>query len=137
MFVHGLNGHPIKTWSVDREDKTPSSTFSQRVTSEHSHESFELDRKTSSGLISNQSICWPRDLLPLTIDDCRILSWGYDAMVVASSHLGIDDHAFNLLVDLTNLRRKESEVNRIQWPVLSIYSLVLRSIDQLSSLRIV
>lgn len=120
MFVHGLNGHRISTWSI-KDDAVEASLLQSTETGEHDRmgspepfHSLQLKKRTSSGFSAKRQLCWPRDLLPRDVDDCRILSWGYDAMSVSSSsHLRFDDHAKNLLQDLTLARYKESEVGVI------------------------
>lgn len=116
MFVHGFNGHRISTWSI--KDDAAEENLPLQSTETDEHNKMErplaiqsLRKRTSSGFSAKRQICWPRDLLPQDVVDCRILSWGYDAVFVSSSSdLRLDDHAKNLLQDLTLARYKESEV---------------------------
>lgn len=44
-------------------------------------------QESSSGSVQKSRKCyWPRDLLPLDIPDAKILTYGYDADVIGSSH---------------------------------------------------
>lgn len=58
-------------------------------------------------------VCWPRDLLPQSVKDVRILSWSYDSSIAEissfSSQNSIFAHAENLLGDLANVRETEHE----------------------------
>ncbi|KAK0652759.1 hypothetical protein B0T16DRAFT_347215, partial [Cercophora newfieldiana] len=49
-FIHGFTGHPVGTWTHENDLIRPVST----------------------------SVYWPRDLLPITIPNGRILTYGYD-----------------------------------------------------------
>ncbi|ORX93463.1 Alpha/Beta hydrolase protein, partial [Clohesyomyces aquaticus] len=73
VFVHGLRGDKIETWTKDK-------------------------------------VCWPRDLLKDDIENARIITWGYDSMVLnafkSASQESIFDHAENLLSDLARLRKR-------------------------------
>ncbi|KAH8901954.1 hypothetical protein BR93DRAFT_866616, partial [Coniochaeta sp. PMI_546] len=57
---------------------------------------------------------WPSELLPQDIQDCRILSCGYDARVAsltdAVSHSRLSEHADTLLGHLVGLRRDTNSV---------------------------
>ncbi|KAL8344433.1 hypothetical protein RB601_004802 [Gaeumannomyces tritici] len=76
VFVHGFTGHPYLTWrkcgvqgaQVDAEDGAEPprklARFLQRSSA----------RETSS-------VYWPTDLLPSTIPDARIMTYGYDTHI--------------------------------------------------------
>ncbi|KAH8647234.1 hypothetical protein BX600DRAFT_518512 [Xylariales sp. PMI_506] len=48
------------------------------------------------------SICWPRDLLGRDVSQARIISWGWAGALGTSL---LTDHAENLLVDISNMRK--------------------------------
>lgn len=55
----------------------------------------------------DNSVIWPKDVLPSILGAVRILTFGYDAYIVTksvASHNGVLDHAKNLLNDLTRTR---------------------------------
>lgn len=119
VFVHGLDGHRIITWSI--RDEAADANLSLQSAETHDRnkmgspqplQSLQLRKRTSSGFSAKRQLCWPRDLLPMDVDDCRILSWGYDTSLISSSRLRVDDHAKSLLQDLTFARYKEFEVYR-------------------------
>jgi hypothetical protein len=119
VFVHGLWGHPRRTWETDSvragDDRpslesrrkgslaeimrrgskrpTPSSTFSlttlvhKETTSSLVSWNTAQSQESSSGSVQKSTeYYWPRDLLPLDIPDAKILTYGYDADVIGSSH---------------------------------------------------
>lgn len=102
VFVHGLFGHPRKTWSA----KVPHSKSSEPAQSrdEPPHTQKQHGAKGSR----NGYICWPETLLPSVIPDARILTFGFDADVdgflSSASQNTIHQHAQNLLSDLADLR---------------------------------
>ncbi|KAI9655123.1 MAG: hypothetical protein M1821_005606 [Bathelium mastoideum] len=77
IFVHGLFGHPYKTWSVK-----PLKNDEERV-------------------------FWPRDLLRPVLGNVRIFTWGYDADVdgffSTSSQNTVSQHANGLLGDVADM----------------------------------
>ncbi|RAL03944.1 esterase/lipase family protein [Aspergillus ibericus CBS 121593] len=70
VFVHGLQGHPLKTWTAN-------------------------------------GVCWPKDLLPDDVPDCRILTFGYDSIVTTwgTRNPGtVPQYATDLLLALAQAR---------------------------------
>lgn len=85
VFVHGLTGNALDTWTFQQRDK-------------------KEDKK----------ICWPRDVLPQVRNDIRVIVFGYDADVAhwftrAASDT-LEDHCNNLLLDLKNHRTDSESV---------------------------
>ncbi|KAI9898909.1 hypothetical protein N3K66_005370 [Trichothecium roseum] len=85
VFVHGLHGDRVGTWTYKEQDNDPDPIF------------------------------WPRDLLPDVCPNARVLSFGYNARVAefiysgsekppVPPRTGIDDHSIALLDSLQNLR---------------------------------
>ncbi|KAL8815247.1 MAG: hypothetical protein Q9191_008476, partial [Dirinaria sp. TL-2023a] len=117
IFVHGLFGDPYKTWAskpLKKRSKGPQSQLTSRA---------ELSRRrdgTERGSIDTQSgdsrqpekgaethIFWPRDLLPSSIGDVRVFTWGYDADIDgfgSRSQNTINQHAGGFLSDLADQR---------------------------------
>lgn len=65
--------------------------------------------RISTWTARGQSAPWPKTLLPSEVSRARILTYGYDAYVVSKSVASSNrliDHATNLLIDLTNDRRR-------------------------------
>jgi pimeloyl-ACP methyl ester carboxylesterase len=61
---------------------------------------------------ASSGTCWPRDLLPKKVPTARILSFGYDArfldLLDNISQNTIHDHARNMLLGLSELRRDDN-----------------------------
>jgi hypothetical protein len=99
VFVHGLHGHPEKTWTYGSEDdkstEQPRSSFFLRI---HS--------RSPSGDPSPTPVFWPQALLSKNpkLAHTRILTWGYDSNVVNFFKVGnqqnISRHGHGLMVDL-------------------------------------
>ena len=105
VVVHGLQGHPAKTWTY----KAKSST------TEHANPTskkfFSIHRKpkqnagsTSEPTLGAQTIgaiekdtYWPRDLLPYDFPNARVLTYGYDSYV---SHFFRDTASQNNIITL-------------------------------------
>jgi hypothetical protein len=113
MFVHGFTGHPERTWTHKGEipderyghddDDEPPSKIRKLLPSVSSH-------RQSGGV--RKPIYWPRDLVPLTAPNTRILTYGYDTHI--RQRLGppvnkstVYDIAWDFLVSLGTARRSE------------------------------
>ncbi|KAI1455732.1 hypothetical protein F4805DRAFT_434676 [Annulohypoxylon moriforme] len=109
VFIHGLQGHPKKTWfwrsqkSVDQNissDKPKRSLSLLRLPKLHKRGSKSIhadsitgpetpsdtpvEASTSTYQPSEQGTYWPVDLLPEECPNARILTWGYDSWVTKS-----------------------------------------------------
>jgi ankyrin repeat domain-containing protein 50 len=106
VFVHGLQGHPRRTWTCERPTQLGPQVLGGAT--RHSHRLKKLfSRKQRTGSedahkVQERTVYWPLDFLA---DDCansRILTWGYDSKVSnffggAASQSNIRAHAQNLL----------------------------------------
>jgi protein SERAC1 len=109
--VHGIQGHPQKTWLHDghglKQPKPSASSWRTRL-------KFKLDRAQSSsntaGQAPQQPVYWPQDLLPRDCPNARIMTFGYDSMVtrgyVAADKGSIFSHARDLLYALNRVRER-------------------------------
>lgn len=76
VFVHGLGGHPRKTWTAPRSD-----TY------------------------------WPRDLLPASISNATILTYGYDSSIASfATRTSVSAVAESLLESLVEQRKPSQQV---------------------------
>ncbi|KAI9716824.1 MAG: hypothetical protein M1812_005164 [Candelaria pacifica] len=115
IFVHGLRGHPVKTWQHAKESTAPTESVHRGrtlgllrglVSSERSRNRGPdvSSNKESTVSEADETIYWPQDLLPSTIPNARILTYGYDADVIglfqARSKDSISQHAQTMLVDV-------------------------------------
>ena len=102
MFVHGLGGHPKDTWSTKAAKDKEKGRFFSRTRSR------DADAETGSA-DAEGAVFWPSDLLPHTIKNARIMTYGYDSdpLVIwsAVNRTNIFHHAKDLLIALTAQRR--------------------------------
>ena len=117
MLVHGLFGHPKKTWSLktfsnaskrEPRDRDLSSVSSDETDTENQPQKKRCKR----GGDLRQEVFWPRDLLPKAFPQARILTWGYDVQIeglsTATSQASLFHHSENLLSDLVMLRKSDA-----------------------------
>jgi hypothetical protein len=104
VFVHGLQGHPEKTWKYSGEEARQGSRLSRRF--------FRSMSTPHTETIS--PVFWPYDLLAHSADfsNTRIMTWGYDTKVVkeffgSSDQQNISQHGNNLLVCLQQERKSD------------------------------
>jgi hypothetical protein len=116
VFIHGFTGHPERTWTHKRGDV-------QHIVNDHdASESVEPPSKIRKLNLfskthhvrgnSSATICWPRDLLPVTIPHARVLTYGYDTNLrhILGSPLNkttVYDIAWDFLITLEAERRPE------------------------------
>jgi hypothetical protein len=98
VFVHGLQGHPEKTWTY----------FSPPVEKKRWLFGKRKDVKPQE---SQDMVFWPFDLLSKHpgLASARILTWGYDSQVSkffnANNQQNISRHGNNLMVALQQERK--------------------------------
>ena len=110
VFVHGLFGHPFKTWTGKRAKAQAAQTSTgesvAQPNSPTAGQAAEDDRK----------VLWPQDLLPLVIPDVNIYTYGHDASVdhilSSAAHDTIHQKASTLLSDLADMRQTSQEVGQ-------------------------
>ncbi|MCJ1475942.1 hypothetical protein MMC13_004606 [Lambiella insularis] len=111
IFVHGLFGHPQKTWTTQlpKSSDNISHQSSTEVASSTNPKSA-ADQAAASAKRDSRMIFWPADLLPSVLPDVRIFTWGYDADIhhwaSSTSQNNVHQHAGNLLGDLADLMAK-------------------------------
>ena len=108
VFVHGFTGHPERTWTHKEgvhDDQA-----------EHGQETREPPSKRPKFLSPmtrlQKPIYWPRDLLPATIPNARVLTYGYDTHIShrlgpSMSKVTVYDIAWDLIVHSEAERRSE------------------------------
>ena len=139
VFVHGLQGHPQRTWSSKprSSQETPgydstsnprpsreTNTFTPRNKYLHPTHWFSNRRslrskdgtigESSSGAeLGQREVFWPRDLLEKDFPTARIMTFGYNSKITqgfkAASQGNIFSHAKNLLYELESKRRGAPE----------------------------
>ena len=114
VFVHGLQGHPQRTWSsAPVSDRPRDSTL---VTENKKHrfwaKTAATKRKPNETTVATQQvdIYWPYHLLPKDCQHSRILTWGYDSKVAsffqgATNKNHIFAHSRDLFSDLKGRRQ--------------------------------
>ncbi|KAL6831383.1 hypothetical protein J3E69DRAFT_379208 [Trichoderma sp. SZMC 28015] len=130
VFVHGLQGHPSKTWTY--RPKTPDSIEASTSTGEKEEKrknilpkflksskvsptgNKQLDATTlpEDNDAQPKPIFWPADLLPNTCPDSRILTFGYDSKITKYNAgeinpNGIFSHSKDLLLALRGERERD------------------------------
>ena len=136
--MHGLFGHPRKTWAAKKKpSKSPRPSSSKARAHQHSAverpqnsasqspqpSTGENDRRTSPNNEEGDTVYWPQALLSTVIPDVKIFSYGYDAdidgFLSSAGQNTIHQHAESLLSDLSDLRSSHTEVSFIS-PLLNI-----------------
>lgn len=114
VFVHGLKGHPHRTWHYGKlhhapEGKTTKSSLKSYLPFKRSK---NRDIQPVSGEASETlgSCYWPWDLLPSDFENIRILVYGYESdpshFYKAPTQMNISQHGRNLLEEVVSRRNK-------------------------------
>jgi hypothetical protein len=115
IFVHGLQGHPQKTWQFLPPKPSPNRRLLGKLLS---HGKDKLEEPVS--------IFWPADLLPADQNDIRILTYGYDSRVThyfggPTNKLNLSQHGEALLNRVAGERQRSNCASR---PIIFVaYSL--------------
>ena len=123
IFVHGLGGHPKRTWSTEpyepkasaERDKSTSKfkTNLRRLLplkkKEEVTEGVPVAAKTpppsrGSEISIDAEVFWPRDLLPNDVNDVRVMTFGYYSNPAGSSQDNLYTLSKNLLGKIANER---------------------------------
>ncbi|KAI1424788.1 hypothetical protein F5Y12DRAFT_714855 [Xylaria sp. FL1777] len=100
IFIHGLFGGPWKTFATITKDDTTNQNSSVNC--------IASSRRSKTSRI----IYWPRDLLPNSIQNINVFSFGYDASVErfmsAAGSNTVHHHGRNLLNSLSDLLKEHS-----------------------------
>ena len=87
VFVHGLQGHPRRTWSckANADSSEEGSGSATRKTSPFRGFKKIISRKkaieSESWSRSDTEVFWPLDLLPEDCPNVRLLTWGYESSI--------------------------------------------------------
>jgi len=122
VFVHGLRGHPRRTWEakkvMSKESKGMGMKKGKGKLKDKFLSSISLRSKRPNSPVpeggnsvaeedeenENTSTFWPADLLPLAIPSARIWTYGYNADVIglfsANNKNSILQHGNDLMVKL-------------------------------------
>lgn len=101
VFVHGLQGHPQRTWqSKSNPDSSIRARKRRRLFSRKGTEAIAHD---------DPKLFWPADILPQDHKDVRILTFGYDskvtkAFMAPTSKNGIFQHGNSFLRAVSRAR---------------------------------
>ncbi|GAW25133.1 putative protein SERAC1 [Rosellinia necatrix] len=119
IFVHGLQGHPFKTWALESlhqneavDDRQTSRNWRGRL------DKFGFKRSGESTTTRKDAsyVFWPRDLLPVECPGARILVFGYDTIVAKHQFAGavnknsIFAHSKDLVNELSRARPVERPI---------------------------
>ena len=101
IFIHGLQGHPRRTWQSRSSAKTRKRILDRFKILAH----LTKDGETHA----DGRTFWPADLLPKDFKSIRVLTFGYDSMVTKSltgltSKNGIFEHGRSFLRALSRAR---------------------------------
>ena len=104
VFVHGLQGHPQRTW----QSKSPAKL---RTHLRERLKAFILSGQSSRKRETHgdDGLFWPAEILPRDFNDVRIMTYGYDSRVTKAfkgptSKSGIFQHGKSLLGALSRAR---------------------------------
>jgi len=113
VFVHGFTGHPQRTWTHKGEIVTDDRCETDGDGSEHPSKYRRLLLSSHSKRNEvRRPVYWPRDLIPATLPQARVLTYGYDTNIrhrfdAPISKSTVYDIGKDLLVSLEAERRSD------------------------------
>lgn len=158
MIVHGLHGHPYKTWvykreTHDQQDVLEEDEDKRRKKQKISHrviplfrgsrsDNTDIEHQSSETLVNAQGsqdeescVFWPRDLLPSGCPKARVLVFGYDSKVTkytsgATNQNSVHSHSKDLLFALM---RERPSGRRLIFVAHSLGGIVVKQVRRFSS----
>ncbi|KAI1205011.1 uncharacterized protein F4807DRAFT_444749 [Annulohypoxylon truncatum] len=117
VFIHGFTGHPERTWTSKKGNAKPRDDGTADEYVEPPPKIRKLNPFSSSRHAKRNTlpaVYWPRDLVPKTIPNARVLTYGYDTHIrhrtgPPVSRNTVYDIAGDLLVALESKRRVEPQ----------------------------
>jgi hypothetical protein len=73
VFIHGIQGHPEKTWTHGEKESPKSKSGLAKI--------FRRKKPVDSESSGTTHLFWPKDLLAKDLPHTRILTYGYDSLV--------------------------------------------------------
>ena len=138
MFVHGLQGHPRKTWTWrgTKQIEDQGDDNGTQKTGRKSRNPFS--RHASSKMASEVEVYWPEELLPVDCPTARILTFGYDSRVSRffsgpANQNNVFAHAKDLLFSL-NRERAEAQGRPLIFVAHSLGGIILKETLRRSSI---
>ncbi|KAH0553285.1 hypothetical protein GP486_006582, partial [Trichoglossum hirsutum] len=113
IFVHGFTGHPQRTWTYSGEVSTDDGATHDNDSSERPSKFRRLVGSDSfKRAAPRRSVFWPQDLLPKTLVNSRIFTYGYDSNIrhrlgAPVNKTTVYDLGHNLLLSLEAKRRSQ------------------------------
>ncbi len=127
VLVHGFGGHPMRSWQSDdriapnprakaippARDKPVKNLLKKTRSSDKTERSTAGGAATQKnlwhfGLNAPSRVYWPRDLLPVTCPEARIITWGYHTLhsgnMPVAAQPDLFAHVNDLLQQLGDLR---------------------------------
>lgn len=115
--MHGLCGHPYKTWLWKSKSNGESiATDQERV---RFRDRFRGSKSSANPQLSEHQkekrVYWPADLLPSIVEDARIITYGYDADAFGGMFQGhnknsVLQHGNDLMVKIEKSLRNDVSV---------------------------
>ncbi|KEZ41456.1 Uncharacterized protein SAPIO_CDS7594 [Scedosporium apiospermum] len=137
VFIHGFRGHPERTWTSG--GKTPRQKQSEGASdgSEPQPKRRRLLTFQSARHSDCEPVYWPRDLLPSTVPNARVLTFGYDSDIKhrvfdQANRTTVRDIAHNCLVALESERREAPE-RHLLFVVHSLGGIIVKELLRQSS----
>ncbi|KAI9780256.1 MAG: hypothetical protein M1839_006816 [Geoglossum umbratile] len=84
VFIHGLGGHPRRTWTYKATAGSPTGILAAQGESQRSglKKFFPYEKKSKTKEeFDTGGVFWPADILPEDCPDVRIITWGYDSRI--------------------------------------------------------
>ena len=130
MFVHGIQGHPEKTWTYGEKEKE--STKPKHGVAKLFSRKKQPEDAEGAGSSGTSHLFWPKDLLAKDFPNVRVLTYGYDSQVSKffkgpANQSGILAHGESLMHAL-EVQRRGCRQRPILFLVHSLGGIILKQV---------
>ncbi|KAJ3565192.1 hypothetical protein NPX13_g7590 [Xylaria arbuscula] len=127
-IVHGFTGDSVKTWQVRGPDMQEKSKPGKRFSHTWIPRLIQTRNDSSDRLLGTY---WPKDLLPTTVTDARIMTYGYDthikhAFAGQTSQNNVYNISWDFLIALEAQRQEHISERPIIFIVHSLGGIVVK-----------
>ena len=133
IFVHGLQGHPERTWTTRARLVTRMAGLKRKWPFRNDKEKVQSSSPLEVETVG--PVFWPKELLPDDLPNARILSYGYNSTVTnffsfeSINQNSIYQHAKDMLMEIIAIREDGKLTRPIVFLAHSLGGIIVKEVS--------